>query len=81
MHQCAENSATASDILGRRAVGRHIVVVRIIAELDEGFAAPLNSHTSGTGNSSTIKPDYSQHTVHHNKSNRLNRWHKPIFDL
>ena len=116
--QCAENSATASAILGRRTVGRHIVVVRIVAELDEGFSAPLNSHASrgrsattqsaigqsvanqpGSnqsstgqsstsqsgashfGRSSTIEPDYSKHTKHHNKSNRVNRWHKPIFDL
>ncbi len=121
--QCAENSATASAILGRRTVGRHIVVVRIVAELDEGFSAPLNSHASrgrsattqsaigqsvanqpGSnqsstgqssagqsstgrsgashfGRSSTIEPDYSKYTKHHNKSNRVNRWHKPIFDL
>ena len=81
MNQCAENSATATAILGRRQVGRHIVVVRIIAEQDERFAAPLNSHASRAASSSTIEPDYSQHTVHHNKSNRLNRWHKPIFEL
>jgi len=97
--QCGENSATATSILGRRRVGRHIVVVRIIAELDEGFAAPLNSHASQSsmaqtgnsqygdasmkqpGRSSTIEPDYSRHTEHHNKSNRINRWHKPLFDL
>lgn len=103
IEQCAENSATASAILGRRTVGRHIVVVRIVAELDEGFSAPLNSHASRgqsirgqsgknqpganqtgashSGRSSTIEPDYSKHTEHHNKSNRVNRWHKPIFDL
>ena len=78
--QCVENSATATAILGRRQVGRHIVVVRIIAEPDEGFSAPLASHASRPGLSSTVKPDYSKKTEHHNKNNQINRWHKPIFD-
>ncbi len=80
VEQCSENAATATAILGRRRVGRHIVVVRIIAELDEGFSAPLASHASRLGPSSAIKPDYSTKTEHHNKSNQTNRWHKPIFD-
>jgi len=80
IEQCVENSATATAILGRRRIGKHIVVVRIIAELDEGFSAPLASHASRLGPSSIIKPDYSKKTEHHNKSNQTNRWHKPIFD-
>lgn len=86
VEQCAENSATATAILGRRQVGRHIVVVKIIAELDEGFSAPLASHASRIGHnpkvgkSSQIEPDYSKKTEHHNKNNQTNRWHKPIFD-
>ena len=79
--QCAENSATATAILGRRRVGRHVVIVRIIAELDEGFSAPLSSHASRIGSSSKVEPDYSKQTEHPHKSNRVNRWHKPIFDL
>ena len=80
IQQCVEHSATATAILGRRQVGRHIVVVRIIAEPDEGFAAPLASHAARPGLSSTVKPDYSKKTEHHNKSNQTNRWHKPVFD-
>ncbi len=124
MEQCAENSATASAILGRRKVGRYIVVVRIIAEEDEGFSAPLLSHASSAhsnaapvgshtnktnvsgptgeltnsaiinssgnptgippgnnpGRSTATVPSYSMHTKHHNRSNRVNRWHKPVFD-
>ena len=80
IEQCVENSATAGAILGRRRVGRHIVVVRIIAELDEGFSAPLASHASRPGSGSTVKPDYSMKTEHRTRNNQTNRWHKPIFD-
>jgi len=74
VEQCAENSATATAILGRRQVGRHIVVVKIVAELDEGFSAPLASHASRIGKSSQIEPDYSKKTEHHNKNNQTNRF-------
>lgn len=80
VNQCAENSATATVILGRRQIGRHIVVVRIIAELDEGFSAPLSSHASRLGRSSMVEPDYSKKTQHNTRNNQTNRWHKPIFD-
>jgi len=72
--QCCQRSTTASATLGRKRVGRHIVIVRVIAEFDNGFSAPLGSHASKLG----AEPDYSIKTEHHNKS-RTSRWHKPFF--
>lgn len=71
---CSDNGNSASLMLGRKRVGKHRVVVTIIAEVDQGFAAPLNSHASRLG----AEPDYSIKTKHHNK-HRSSRWHKPIF--
>lgn len=74
---CCKNldqTSTASAILGRKRIGQHIVVVKVIAEVDRGFSAPLGSHASKLGAS----PDYSKQTEHHN-TQRGSRWHKPVF--
>ncbi len=72
--ECCKNSSIASATLGRKRVGKHTVVVRLIAEVDKGFSAPLGSHASRLG----AEPDYSKQTEHHNV-HRGSRWHKPIF--
>ena len=74
VNNCCDNGASASIKLGRKQLGKHIVVVHIVAEVDQGFKAPLSSHASRLGG----KPDYSAKTRHHNK-HRTSRWHKPIF--
>ena len=70
----AENGGSASAKLGRKQLGKHVIVVSIIAEVDNGFAAPLSSHASTLGDA----PVYPTNTRHHHK-HRAARWHKPIF--
>ena len=74
VERCSENGSSASVKLGHKQLGKHIVVVHIVAEIDEGFKAPLSSHASRLGG----EPDYSAKTRHHN-NHRASRWHKPIF--
>ena len=71
---CSTNAATTEVTLGRKRVSKYVVVVRIVAELDRGFSAPLGSHASR----SDTQADYSKKTEHHN-TRRTSRWHKPIF--
>lgn len=71
---CGTGAATTVVTLGRKRVGKYVVVVRIVAEPDRGFSAPLGSHAS----KSVTQADYSKKTEHHN-TRRTSRWHKPIF--
>ncbi len=74
LNTCNHSSTTTAETLGRKQLGDHTIVVRIIAEIEEGFAAPLASHASRLG----AEPRYPIKTRHHNK-HRSNRWHKPPF--
>lgn len=79
---CGTDAATTAVTLGRKRVSKYVVVVRIVAELDRGFSAPLGSHASKPnaqpGTQPDTQPDYSKKTEHHN-TRRTSRWHKPIF--
>jgi len=76
IEKCASRSATAREMIGQKKLGKHTIIVHIVAEVDKGFEAPLSSHASISG--IHPKPDYSKKTEHHNKQ-RTSRWHKPHF--
>jgi hypothetical protein len=57
--QACEHNESAEIELGRRHVGKHQVKVRLLAEREKGFAAPIGTHGS-RGTTSGNKDDTSE---------------------
>ncbi len=53
--QACEHNESAEIEIGRRHVGKHQVKVKLLAEREKGFAAPIGSHGSRSG--ATVNED------------------------